>query len=314
MIILTGGAGFIGSNLLKELNRIGIEDIIIVDNIDHQLKNQNLTKLKYTEIISINYFLDWVENRDINIDTIFHLGACSDTLELDKDYLYNNNVVYSQKLWSLAVKHNCNFIYASTAATYGDGSNSFSDDHSLIKELIPLNPYGESKQLFDLWALAQSECPPKWVGLKYFNVFGPGESHKKNMASVIFHFLNQLNEGNNLKLFGASHGCNPGEQKRDFIYIEDAIKMTMFTYSNNIDSGIYNIGTGKASSFNDLAASLIKVAGERKVEYIPFPNKLLNSYQYYTCASMKKLRSFGYTEANIDLIAAVEDYYRFFNN
>jgi len=314
MIILTGGAGFIGSNLLKELNKQQISDIIIVDDIDHPSKAKNLVNLKYKKIISINNFWEWAEqNKDLNIDSFFHLGACSDTLETNKDYLYENNVVYSQKLWKLAIKHDSNFIYASSAATYGDGSLGFSDDHSLVPKLKPLNLYGESKQEFDLWVLKQNKTPPVWVGLKYFNVFGPGEAHKGRMASVLWHFMNQLKEGGNLKLFGASHGCAKGEQKRDFIYIEDAIKMTLYTNFNKIDSGIYNIGTGKSSTFNDLAKSLIKILGGKRVEYIPFPDSLFNTYQYYTCASMNKLKYAGYKDQTVDLLSAIKDYFEHYN-
>ena len=229
MIVLTGGAGFIGSNLLKELNDYNISDVIIVDNVDHPAKENNLKNLKFLDLVKIDNFFNWQrQNDNLKIKSIFHLGACSDTLEINTDFLYQNNVVYSQKLWNLACEKQIPFIYASSAATYGDGSFGFSDAHDLIFKLKPMNAYGRSKQEFDIWALNQSIKPPKWAGLKYFNVYGPGENHKGRMASVVWTFIKQLKSYNKLKLFEGSHGYNDGEQRRDFIYIDDAVKMTMF--------------------------------------------------------------------------------------
>jgi ADP-L-glycero-D-manno-heptose 6-epimerase len=315
MIILTGGAGFIGSNLLKELNKQQVSDIVIVDDIDHPLKAENLVNSKYKEIVPINNFFEWVEqNKNLSIDVIFHLGACSDTLEKDKNYLYENNVVYSQKLWQLAIKQNSKFIYASSAATYGDGSLGFSDDHSLVPNLKPLNLYGESKQEFDLWVLKQLKTPPLWVGLKYFNVFGPGEAHKGRMASVIWHFINQLKNGEDLKLFGPSHGFKAGEQKRDFIYVQDAVNMTIYAQQKKIPSGIYNVGTGIANTFNELASAIITIIGKKKVEYIPFPKDLIINYQAFTCADMTKFKRVNYLKKFLSITNGVGIYLNIINN
>ena len=316
MIILTGGAGFIGSNLLKELNNRQIYDIVIVDDIDRSLKPENLENSKYREIVPINNFWQWEEqNKNLNIDTFFHLGACSDTLETDKDYLYENNVVYSQRLWQIAIKHDSDFIYASSAATYGDGSLGFSDDHSLVPKLKPLNLYGKSKHEFDMWVLKQSKAPPLWVGLKYFNVFGPGEAHKGRMASVLWHFLNQLKNGEDLKLFGPSHGCGAGEQKRDFIYVKDVVDTTLYFYENRIDSGLYNIGTGECHTFNALAIALILALDkEPNITYFEMPKKLHDSYQYFTQAEIGKLQKNGFSQRFTSLEEGVNTYINFLND
>ena len=302
MIILTGGAGFIGSNLLKSLNRQHISEVIIVDDLNHPLKKRNIKNLLYTEIVPINDYWKWQKNNsNLEIDGIFHLGACTDTLETNKDFLYENNVLYSQMLWEVATNKQTSFIYASSAATYGNGCTGFSDDHSLIPKLKPLNPYGQSKQDFDLWVLEQKDTPSHWVGLKYFNVYGPGEEHKGRMASVVFHFLQQLEQNQNLKLFNASHGYDAGEQKRDFIYVGDAVKMTMYAFNQKIPSGIYNVGTGRAKTFNELAETLFSIIGDREKEYIPFPARLLESYQAFTCADMQRFYKAGYKLQYYDL-------------
>ena len=298
MIVLTGAAGFIGSNLLKALNRKQVKNVIIVDDINHTIKKENIKNLQFEKIIGINEYFDWADGQEnLDIETIFHLGACSDTLEKDLNYLNENNVVYSQKLWNQAIEKKSQFIYASSAATYGDGSLGFSDDHALIPNLKPLNPYGQSKQDFDLWVLKQKQTPPNWIGLKYFNVYGPGEAHKGRMASVVWHFMQQLERGENLKLFGSSHGYAAGEQKRDFIFIEDAINMTLYMLKHNVLSGIYNIGTSNSRSFNDLAKVMLSIHKNKKVEYILFPKELKKAYQAFTCASMEKLFKTGFIKS-----------------
>lgn len=297
MIVVTGGAGFIGSNLIMGLNKICKNKIIIVDDIDHVLKKENIKNLQFDEIIGIHEYFDWeIEQENLEIETIFHLGACSDTLEKDLNYLYENNVVFSQKLWKQAVEMQVPFIYASSAATYGDGSLGFSDNHNLIQNLKPLNPYGQSKQDFDLWVLKQKQTPPNWIGLKYFNVYGPGEAHKGRMASVVWHFMQQLKKGETLKLFEGSHGFDAGEQKRDFIYVEDAVNMTLFPMIEKIQNGIYNIGTGTSRTFNDLAKSMLSFYKNKKIEYISFPKELEKAYQAYTQASMDKYFRTGFAE------------------
>jgi len=309
MIIVTGAAGFIGSNLVIKLNQILEDDIIVVDDINDPLKKQNINNLRYNELVGINDFWDWIlENKNKKIDTVIHLGACSDTLEKNTKFLYLNNVVYSQKLWHFAIEKKCKFIYASSAATYGDGSQGFSDDHNLVSQLHPLNDYGQSKQDFDLWVLDQTTAPRLWAGLKYFNVYGPGEAHKGRMASVVWHFIQQLKWERNIKLFDASHGFEAGEQKRDFIYIDDAVSMTIYIMLKDIKSGIYNIGTGTAQTFNDLAAVFIDNKLTDSVQFIPFPNDLNSNYQAYTCADMIKLKSAGYNEEPISLKKGIESY------
>ena len=309
MIIITGAAGFIGSNLAKKLNKIGIDDIILVDDINHSLKNENIKPINYHHLIGINVFLSWItEYNTKKINTIFHLGACSDTLEKNKNFLFENNVIYSQKIWQFCIKTGAKFIYASSAATYGDGTNGFSDNHEVIPRLKPLNEYGQSKQDFDNWVLSQSNKPAFWAGLKYFNVYGPGESHKGRMASVICHFINQLKISPVLKLFDSSHGVGPGEQKRDFIYIDDVVDMTLFMMNNNYNSGIYNIGTGEAKEFNRLAEVFLEENLADTIKYIPFPNDLISNYQAYTCAEMSKLKSIGYDKKATPLSEGINYY------
>jgi ADP-L-glycero-D-manno-heptose 6-epimerase len=310
MIIVTGGAGFIGSNLILGLNKIGKKKIIVVDDINHTLKKENIKNLQFDKIIGIHEYFDWaIEQENLEIEAIFHLGACSNTLEKDLNYLYENNVVYSQKLWKQAIEKKSLFIYASSAATYGDGSLGFSDDHDLIPKLKPLNPYGQSKQDFDIWVLKQKQTPSKWIGLKYFNVYGPGEAHKGRMASVVWHFMQQLKKGETLKLFGASHGYAAGEQKRDFIYVEDAVNMTLYAYQNKMSSGIYNVGTGTPRSFNDLAKAMLSIHKNKKVEYIPFPKELEKAYQAFTCAPMDKFFKTEFDEPIKSIEQGIKKYY-----
>ncbi len=308
MIIITGGAGFIGSNIIRELNRRNIFDIIIVDNLDHPLKISNINDLNFKKIINIEKMHSWLQQNTLELKTIIHLGACSDTLETNKDYLYENNVLFSQNLWKLALKIGIPFIYASSAATYGDGSKGFSDNHDLVPYLNPLNPYGQSKQDFDLWVLKQKETPPLWSGLKYFNVYGPGESHKGRMASVAWHFIQQLEKEGSIKLFKGSHGYDDGEQKRDFIYISDAVKITLFFTENNVESGIYNVGTGNANTFNQMANTIIGKVKRGNVKYIPFPNDLLNTYQANTCAVIDKLIATECTKPVYSISEGIENY------
>lgn len=311
MIILTGGAGFIGSNFLKLLNEKGHTDVLVVDNIENTVKDKNLESLVYSEYVNKKMFWNWLDGgKEKRIDKIIHLGACSDTTENDWDYLFENNVSYSKKLWNLAVEKQIPFIYASSGATYGDGSNGFSDEHTHLSLLKPLNKYGQSKHDFDLWAIEQKDTPPQWFGLKYFNVYGPGESHKGRMASVVFHFLQQLEQGNTVKLFSSSHGYMGGEQKRDFIYIDDVIQITLLFLNNKPSSGIYNIGTGKSRTFNSLASALCNATNRGEIEYIPFPKDLIKNYQPYTQADMSKLNSKGFKFEPTPIEVGVEKYVR----
>ena len=308
MILITGGAGFIGSNVIKKLNQRFIFDIIAVDNLDHPSKKSNIDDLNIKEIIGIDEIHSWLLKNANKLKSIIHLGACTDTLEMNKNYLYENNVLFSKNLWKQAVKIGIPFIYASSAATYGDGSKEFSDNHALVPHLNPLNPYGQSKQDFDLWVLKQTETPPLWAGLKYFNVYGPGESHKERMASVALHFIQQLQTKGSIKLFKGSHGYDDGEQKRDFIYISDAVEITLFFMKNNIESGIYNVGTGNANTFNQMANTIIGKIKRGTVKYIPFPNDLLNTYQANTCAVIDKLIATGCAKPVYSISEGIENY------
>ena len=297
MILLTGGAGFIGTNVLRELNQSGIEDILVVDNIGCTEKWQNMVGCRF-----INYFHKddiWleIEKYKNELQAIVHLGACSSTTEQDFDYLIGNNVFYSQKLWSICIECQIPFVYASSAATYGDGSAGFSDRHDHLDFLKPLSRYGLSKHLFDRWVLKQGETPPIWVGLKYFNVYGPYEAHKGRMASMVFHGYKQIISTGQIRLF-ASHKehYQDGDQTRDFVYSKDVAKFTLLPLEKKVESGIYNVGTGRGRTFNDLALALFKSMKEKvHVEYIPMPDDLKDKYQYFTQADATKIKNSSYS-------------------
>ena len=305
MIILTGGAGFIGSNFLKFLNNKGIEDIIIVDNLGSSIKWKNLIGRKFIDIIHKSEFLDIKENFK-NVEAIFHFGACSRTTETDINYLIENNYHYSIELAKFALENNARFMYASSASTYGDGSKGYSDE--IFDELEPLNGYGFSKHLFDLWVIRQ-KLDKVFLGLKFFNVFGPNELHKDDMASMVTKAYFQIKNTGKIKLF-KSYNPNyaDGEQVRDFIYVKDAIDIVWKLYQHNI-AGIYNIGTGKARSWNDLAKAVFKAMGiEPNIEYIDMPEDLKKQYQYYTQADTSKLTATGINLQIHTLEESVEDY------
>lgn len=296
MILVTGGAGFIGSVLVKELNNQGHEDIVIVDRLRDTAKWKNLRGLKFSEYIHADEFIDSTY-QDIHesLTMIFHIGACSSTTMMDMDYLMENNVNYSKSLWVLATHLKIPFIYASSAATYGDGEQGYSDDHSKISGLLPLNPYGYSKQLFDEWALQQSETPSMWFGLKYFNVFGPNEYHKEEMRSLVHKAFGQINETGKVKLFKSHRpDFEDGKQLRDFIYVKDVVKgmLALSEKKRSSDaqaSGIYNMGTGKCRSFLDLVKATFKAMDkEENIEFIDMPMSIRNQYQYFTEADMGK--------------------------
>ncbi|NOZ45563.1 MAG: ADP-glyceromanno-heptose 6-epimerase [Chlorobi bacterium] len=310
MIVVTGSAGFIGSNLVARLNKEGFKDIILVDDFSIDKKKPNYSTKVFTEKIDRRNFFEWAEKNERFIEFIFHLGARTDTTEFDKRIFNDLNVEYSKKIWKLCVKHGLPLIYASSAATYGMGEIGYNDSHSIVSSLKPLNPYGESKNEFDKWVLRQEFKPYFWAGLKFFNVYGPNEYHKGRMASVIFHAYNQIKETGKMKLF-RSH--NPdykdGEQKRDFIYVQDVVDVMYFLLHHRKDSGIYNLGTGKARTFIDLAKSAFNAMniGE-KIEFIDTPEDIRDKYQYFTEAKMIKLRTIGYTKEFITLEDGIEDY------
>ncbi|MBT8327775.1 MAG: ADP-glyceromanno-heptose 6-epimerase [Bacteroidia bacterium] len=306
-IVVTGAAGFIGSCLVSFLNKKGVHDVILVDDFSKTEKSSNLEGKEYSAKIDRDVFLEDIHRHKINF--IFHIGARTDTTEFDTSIFDKLNESYSKALWQHCSDKNIPFLYASSAATYGDGKLGFNDTKS-IKKLKPLNPYGESKQNFDTWALKQSKSPPFWVGLKFFNVFGPNEYHKGRMASVVMHAFNQIKENGSLNLF-QSH--NPeykdGEQIRDFIYVKDLLELMWFWYNKQSENGIYNAGTGKARTFNDLAnAIFLALHKTPQINYIPTPEDIRDKYQYFTEATMQKSIDAGFNTPFHSLEDAVSDY------
>lgn len=309
MIIVTGGAGFIGSCVVRTLNDYGIEDIIIVDNIATTDKWMNLCNKKYIKYVHKTEFLKELPTYN-GVTAIIHMGAQSSTTERDFDYLWNNNFEYTKTLWNYCAEKQISFIYASSAATYGDGILGF-DDCMNIDELRPLNGYGYSKQLFDLWVKHQAKVFPKQhVGLKFFNVYGPNEYFKGNMASMVFHGFNQIKDTGTIRLFKS---CNPdyadGGQLRDFVYVKDICSVIWWLLENTKVSGLFNVGTGEARSFRELAeATFLAMNMEPNIVYIDMPEHLRDKYQYYTKAEMEKLRKVGYTTSMMDIHQGVSDY------
>jgi ADP-L-glycero-D-manno-heptose 6-epimerase len=294
MILITGGAGFIGSVLAKKLNELGHTDLVIVDKLESSTKWKNLRGIKYSEYIHADeLFNGEYDDLIAEADIVFHMGACSATTEKDVDFLMRNNVSYTKALWRFAAAKNIPFIYASSAATYGDGDDGYSDDHAKIPTLLPLNPYGYSKQLVDEWILKEELKPDHWFGLKFFNVYGPNEYHKEDMRSLVHKAFEQINEKGSVKLF-KSHKPNfkDGEQLRDFIYVKDVVRVLLELADPAIasHSGIYNLGTGKARSFHDLVKATFTAMGKTpNIEFIDMPESIRNQYQYYTQAEMQKL-------------------------
>jgi ADP-L-glycero-D-manno-heptose 6-epimerase len=311
MIIVTGGAGFIGSTLIAALNKRQITDILVVDELGTDQKWKNLLNLSFTDYVEKDDFLEMVieDKLDSSIDAVFHLGACSDTTETNASYLIKNNYEYSKLLAQWATDADIRFIYASSAATYGDGSAGFSDDQEKIEILRPLNMYGYSKHLFDLWA-RRTGLLKKIVGLKYFNVFGPNEYHKGDMRSFVIKAFEQITSTGKVRLFKSYKSeYADGEQSRDFIYVKDAVDMTLFFYENPGINGLFNIGSGKARTWNDLVKAVFAAMGkEPNIEYIEMPEPIRNQYQYYTCADITNLRKAGYSKKTTSLEEAITDY------
>ena len=309
MIIVTGGAGFIGSCVVRALNDAGRDDIVIVDNIGTTEKWLNMRNKRYIKYVNKLDFLAELPSYE-GVEVIIHMGAQSSTTERDFDYLWKNNFEYTKALWNYCAEKQIGFIYASSAATYGDGNLGF-DDKCNIDQLLPLNGYGYSKQLFDLWVLHQAtNRPAQAVGLKFFNVYGPNEYFKGPMASMIFHGFNQIQTDGEIRLFKS---CNPdyadGGQLRDFVYVKDICKVVMWLLNNRKVNGLFNVGTGRAQSFRELAeATFHALKMKPNIKYIDMPEKLRGKYQYYTKAEMSKLRDIGYTEPFMDLEAGAADY------
>lgn len=310
MIVVTGSAGFIASNLVAKLNQEGFKDIILVDDFSSDNKIANFENKIYTDKIDRNNFFEWAEKNERFIQFIFHLGARTDTTEFDHKIFDELNLNYSKKIWKLCVNHGLPLVYASSAATYGMGEIGYSDSHSVVSSLKPLNPYGESKNEFDKWVLIQEEKPYFWAGLKFFNVYGPNEYHKARMASVIFHAFNQISKTNKMKLFRSHHpDFKDGEQKRDFIYVKDVADVMYFFLHHRKNSGIYNLGTGKARTFLDLVKTTFKAMNVKEnIEFIDTPEDIRDKYQYFTEANMAKLRTIGYENEFTSLEKGVADY------
>lgn len=308
-IIVTGGAGFIGSCIVRELNDGGIEDIIIVDNIVSTEKWKNLVNKRYLEYINKNDFLTQLSRFSGKVSHVIHMGACSSTTERNFDYLYQNNLQFTKALWNFCTEEGISFLYASSAATYGDGSCGF-DDCKSIEELRPLNGYGYSKQLFDLWAERQEKRPSQHVGFKFFNVYGPNEYCKGSMASVIFHGYRTVKAEGVIRLFKSyREGYPDGGQQRDFVYVKDICAVIRFVMAHPEVSGLFNLGTGRARTFRELGEAVFSALGlPNNITYIEMPERLRPKYQYFTGAAMDKLRKAGYLEPFYSLEDGVLDY------
>ena len=310
MIVVTGAAGFIASFFVQKLNQEGYEDVVLVDDFSIVSKKVNWEKLTYCQKIDRQQFFSWLEEYEKQIQFVFHLGARTDTTELDTAILDELNLNYSRQLWRLCVKYGLPLVYASSAATYGMGEHGFVDNHELVKKLNPLNNYGVSKNKFDKWTLSQDNRPYFWAGLKFFNVYGPNENHKGRMASVVWHTFNQVSETGAMKLFRShNEDYKDGEQLRDFIYVKDVAKVLYFFMHHRKDSGLYNLGTGKARTFLDLASATFSAMGKKSnISFIDTPADIREKYQYFTEANINKLRSIGYEAEFTSLEEGVKDY------
>jgi ADP-L-glycero-D-manno-heptose 6-epimerase len=314
MIVITGAAGFIGSNMVARLNEDGYNKLILVDDFSNELKNKNLENKSFAEKIHREQFFNWIAKKKPSVEFVFHLGARTNTAEFNKEVFDVLNLGYSKKIWKLCVQSEIPLLYASSAATYGMGELGYNDDHKVVNKLKPLNPYGESKNEFDKWVLKQKNAPPFWAGMKFFNVYGPNEYHKGRMASVIYHAFHQIQETKKMKLF-RSHRSDfkDGEQKRDFIYVKDVVDVLLFFMTNSLESGIYNLGTGRARTFLDLAKATFKSMGiEEKIEFIDTPIDIRDKYQYFTQARMSKLSKAGYMIPFSTLEQGIDDYVKYF--
>lgn len=310
MIIVTGAAGFIGSCLVGRLLEEGYNDIVIVDDFNKHEKDANLSNKKVTAVVERSDFHAWLKNNHRFVQMIFHIGARTDTTEFNKAIFDELNLNYSKDVWNACVEFGLPLVYASSAATYGNGEFGYKDDHDIIEKLVPLNPYGDSKNDFDKWALKQEKKPFFWAGLKFFNVYGPNEYHKGRMASVIFHAFQQIQKNGKMKLF-RSHKpeYRDGEQLRDFVYVKDVCSVCLFLLNHRKNSGIYNLGSGKARTFLSLAKNTFAAMGkEENIEFIDTPADIRDKYQYYTEADMRKLISIGYEKPFFTLEEGIRDY------
>lgn len=320
-IVVTGAAGFIGSVLANYLNINNLDNIIIVDDFTKLEKLLNYNTLPYDRI-EREQFIDWLDKHHNDIDTVIHLGARTDTTEFDYSVFEKLNLNYSKNIWNICSNYGIDLYYASSAATYGDGALGYNDDLEIIDKLQPLNPYGLSKNEFDKWAIKQINKPKHWAGFKFFNVYGPNEYHKKRMASVVFHGYNQIKDEGKIKLFKSHRpDYKDGEQKRDFVYVKDVIKVLFWFLEHRPENSIYNLGTGTARSFIDLAKSIFSAMNiNENIEFIDMPKDIRDKYQYFTEANMTKLHNIGYNYSFYSLENGISDYvknylmpYKYFN-
>ncbi len=310
MIIVTGAAGFIASGLVSKLNQEGFKDIVLVDDFSNEKKNKNIENKIFSQKVDRELFFEWIEENHRFVQFVFHLGARTDTTEFDVKVFEKLNLNYSKQIWQVCVEYGLPLVYASSAATYGMGEWGYEDSHEVVEQLKPLNPYGESKNDFDKWALAQDRKPYFWAGMKFFNVFGPNEYHKGRMASVVFHAYHQIKQNKHMNLF-RSHRSDykDGEQIRDFIYVKDVVEILFYFFKNRTHSGIYNLGTGKARSFLDLTRAVFEAMQiSENIDFIDTPEDIRDKYQYFTQANMQKLKSIGCDYVFTHLEDAVSDY------
>ena len=310
MIIITGAAGFIGSCLINKLNNKGFSDLILVDDFSRQDKIKNLEGKTFREKIDRDMLLSWFAMNHKDVSAIYHIGARTDTTETDREIFDKLNLNYSKELFTLCSGFGIPLVYASSAATYGAGEHGYSDNHELVSLLKPLNLYGESKNDFDRWVLEQEEVPPFWAGMKFFNVFGPNEYHKGRMASVVFHAYRQIKEKGEVKLFRSHNpSFEDGEQSRDFIYVKDIVSVLLFMMTMKPVSGLYNLGSGTARTFNDLVTATFSACNmPHNIRFVDTPEDIKDNYQYYTKAEMAKLRGAGYSTPFFSLEEAIDDY------
>ncbi len=310
MVIITGAAGFIGSFFASYLNQKGIKNLILVDDFSREDKLPNLEGIAHLGWVHRDAFISWLSSNHEQVTALFHIGARTDTTEFDTAIFDRLNLHYTQKVWNLCAEYQIPLVYASSAATYGLGELGYEDRHDMVEDLQPLNAYGRSKNDFDKWALKQEKSPPHWYGLKFFNVYGPNEYHKGRMASVIFHAFRQIQQTDKVKLFRSHHpDFENGKQLRDFVYVKDVSKVMYFLMQQTPESGLYNLGTGQARTFLDLAKSTFAALNKTPhIEFIDTPIDIRDKYQYFTQAEMNKLKQAGYTEAFYSLEKGVKDY------
>ena len=310
MIIVTGAAGFIGSVMTGRLNQEGFSDLVLVDDFSREDKKANFKDKEYSALVGREEFLPWLDKNHRFVEYIIHLGARTDTTEFDVNVFNHLNLNYSKSVWEACVNFGLPLIYASSAATYGSGELGYEDDHNVVEKLQPLNPYGQSKNDFDYWALQQEKKPFFWAGLKFFNVYGPNEFHKGRMASVIYHAFQQISKTDKMKLFRSHHPeYKDGEQMRDFIYVKDAVDVIMHMMKDRKHSGLFNLGTGIARTFHDLVTATFHAMGrEPQIDFIDTPADIRDKYQYFTEARMEKLRRSGYSDDFTSLEDGITDY------